>query len=107
MARPNASGFTRWSHPTPRRSSRSYGAWLERDDRRGVGWDHLVKPLALGLAMAFFLHAQTPDFYPQVRALVLEAEAASANMSLLKDRSNPHTWAGDILAHAGYLEDAE
>jgi len=28
-------------------------------------------------------------------------------MRLLKDRSNPHTWAGDILAHAGYLEDAE
>jgi len=25
----------------------------------------------------------------------------------LKDGSNSHTWAGDILAHAGYLEDAE
>jgi hypothetical protein len=28
-------------------------------------------------------------------------------MRLLKDRGNPHTWAGDILAHAGYREDAE
>ncbi len=66
-----------------------------------------MKPLALALFTAFSLRAQTPGLYPQVRALVLEAEAASANMLLLKDRGNPHTWAGDILAHAGYLEDAE
>jgi tetratricopeptide (TPR) repeat protein len=62
---------------------------------------------ALAMVTAFFLRAQAPGLYPQVRALVLEAEAASANMHLLKDNSNPHTWAGDILAHAGYLEDAE
>src|SRR5271165_1129033 len=59
------------------------------------------------LFIATVAYGETPDLYPQVRALVLEAEAASANMPLLKDHSNPHTWAGDILAHAGYLEDAE
>ena len=66
-----------------------------------------MKPLALATFVVFSIRAQTSDHYPQVRDLVLEAEAASANLSLLKDRSNPHTWAGDILAHAGYLEDAE
>src|SRR5215467_1912824 len=66
-----------------------------------------MKSLPVLLVSGFSLCAQTSDLYPQVRSLVLEAEALSTNMRLLKDRSNPHTWAGDILAHAGYLEDAE
>jgi hypothetical protein len=66
-----------------------------------------MKPVATALFAALWLRAQTPDLYPQVHALVLEAEAVSVNMHILKDNSNPHTWAGDILAHAGYLEDAE
>src|SRR5277367_5541322 len=66
-----------------------------------------MKSLALSLATAFSLCGQTPDLYPHVRGLVLEAEAASANMRFLKDHGDPHAWAGDILAHAGYLEDAE
>src|SRR5579871_5774038 len=66
-----------------------------------------MRSLPVLLFSGFSLCAQTPDLYPQVRSLVLEAEALSTNMRLLKDRSNPHTWAGDILAHAGYLEDAE
>jgi tetratricopeptide (TPR) repeat protein len=66
-----------------------------------------MKSLVSALFTASFLHGQALDLYPQVRALVLEAEVASANMRLLKDRGNPHTWAGDILAHAGYREDAE
>jgi tetratricopeptide (TPR) repeat protein len=64
-----------------------------------------MRSTALALIAALSLTGQ--DRYPQVRALVLEAEAQSGNMRLLKDRSNPHTWAGDLLAHAGYLEDAE
>ena len=66
-----------------------------------------MKSLALTLLTAYYLCGQTLDLYPQVRALVLEAEGASANMRLLKDNSNSHTWTGDILAHAGCLEDAE
>jgi hypothetical protein len=66
-----------------------------------------MKSLALALATALSLCGQTPDLYPRVRALVLEAEAASANMRFFKDHGDPHAWAGDILAHAGYLEDAE
>ena len=66
-----------------------------------------MKWLTAALLTAFSVSGQTPDLYPRVRALVLEAERTAANMRLLKDHSNPHTWAGDILAHAGYLEDAE
>src|SRR5271156_3194602 len=66
-----------------------------------------MKAFALALLAASCLRGQTLDLYPKVRSLVLEAEAASVNMRILKDNSNPHTWAGDILAHAGYLEDAE
>lgn len=66
-----------------------------------------MKSLALALATTFSLCAQTPDLYPQVRALVLEAEAASTNIRLFRDHGDPHTWAGNILEHAGYLEDAE
>jgi len=66
-----------------------------------------MKSLTVILISVFCLAGQAVDRYPQVRALVLEAEAASKDMRLLKDHSNPHTWAGDILAHAGYLEDAE
>jgi tetratricopeptide (TPR) repeat protein len=69
--------------------------------------EHPMKSRVLMIFAVFCLRAQTPDLYPQVRALVLEAEAAGANRRPLKDRSNPHTWAGDILAQAGYLEDAE
>jgi len=61
----------------------------------------------LSLATTFSLCAETLDLYPQVRALVLEAEAASTNIRLFRDHGDPHTWAGNILEHAGYLEDAE
>ena len=53
------------------------------------------------------LHAQGRDLYPQVHGLLLEAEAASANIRFLDDRSNPRTSIGGLFAHAGYLEDAE
>ena len=65
-----------------------------------------MRSLALALATAFSLCGQSPDLYPRVRALVLEAEAASANMRFFNDNGDPHAWAGDILAHAGYLEEA-
>src|SRR6266576_3663634 len=52
------------------------------------------------------LGAQSSDLYPQVHALLLEAEAAAANVRFLDDRSNPRTSIGSLLAHAGYLEDA-
>src|ERR1700722_10639134 len=61
----------------------------------------------LSLATTFSLCAETLDLYPQVRALVLEAEAASTNIPLFRDHGDPHTWAGNILEHAGHLEDAE
>src|SRR6266404_1824077 len=66
-----------------------------------------MKPPAWLVLRSLLAHAQTEDRYPKVRALVLEAEVLAANMRLLKDRGDPHAWAGDLLAHAGYLEDAE
>ncbi len=66
-----------------------------------------MKALLAVLLLVTGGRSQTIDRYPQVRALVLEAEAAAGSIPLLRDRSNPHTWAGDILAHAGYLDDAE
>jgi tetratricopeptide (TPR) repeat protein len=66
-----------------------------------------MRSLFLAAVMASQLSAQMRDLYPQVRALALEAEAASAPNGILKDHSDPHGMVGDILAHAGYLEDAE
>ena len=66
-----------------------------------------MKFLFLAAVMAYQLSAQMPDLYPQVRALALEAQTASAGIGFLRDHSDPHGMAGDILAHAGYLEDAE
>jgi tetratricopeptide (TPR) repeat protein len=66
-----------------------------------------MKFVCLATVMASHLSAQVPNLYPQVRALALEAEAASGRVGILKDHSDPRGMVGDILAHAGYLEDAE
>ena len=50
------------------------------------------------------LHAQGRDLYPQVHGLLLEAEAASANIRFLDDRSNPRTSIGGLFAlRAGHI----
>ena len=46
------------------------------------------------------------DFYPEIRSLILEAETASGGITKLPDGSQPLVWAADLLARAGYLEDA-
>lgn len=70
-----------------------------------------VTSLALSIAFVTLaglqLDGQNRDLYPQVHALLLEAETASANIEFLDDRSNPHTSIGSLYAQAGYLEDAE
>ena len=53
------------------------------------------------------LEAQNLDLYPQVHKILIDAEASATNIRFLDDRTNPHTWIGDLYAHAGYLEDAE
>ena len=53
------------------------------------------------------LFAQPPDHYPRVRELALEAEKAAAGKLRSKDGGDPHSRIGDILARAGYTEDAE
>ena len=48
----------------------------------------------------------TTDYYPEVRKVLLEAEAASVGITILPDRSTPLPWAARLYARAGYLEDA-
>lgn len=50
--------------------------------------------------------APANDFYPEVRSIILEAESASISITVLPDGSKPLSWAADLLARAGYLEDA-
>jgi tetratricopeptide (TPR) repeat protein len=71
------------------------------------GVSNRALPIVLALLTNLPLSAQGRDLYPQVRALLLEAEAASTKIQFLDDRSNPHTSIGTLYAHAGYLEDAE
>ena len=46
------------------------------------------------------------DRYPEIRALIREAELAAVNIQFLKDRSEPSSWAARLYGRAGYLEDA-
>jgi len=46
------------------------------------------------------------DRYPEIRALMREAELAAVNIQFLKDRSEPSSWAARLYGRAGYLEDA-
>ncbi len=48
-----------------------------------------------------------PNLYPEVRALILEAELAANGLRMPENGSNPWTWAGSLYAQAGYVEDAE
>jgi len=68
---------------------------------------NLVLLIAFAILTNIQLGAQTRDLYPQVHALLLEAETSSTNIQFLDDRSNPHTSIGSLYALAGYLEDAE
>jgi hypothetical protein len=63
--------------------------------------------LAVFVILTASLSAQSRNLYPQVHAVLLEAESSSTNIHLLDDRTNPHTYIGSLYAHAGYLEDAE
>lgn len=53
--------------------------------------------------------ATAADYYPEIRTIIQEAVEASAGagISVLPDRSKPMTWAADLFARAGYLEDAD
>lgn len=66
-----------------------------------------MRPFALLVLSSLLLRAQAQDLYPEIHALVSEAESAAADIRLLEDRSDPHAWAGRIYARAGYLDDAE
>lgn len=46
------------------------------------------------------------DMYPQVRAIVYEAETNSTGIQFLPDRSEPLLVAGRLYMRAGYLDDA-
>jgi hypothetical protein len=46
------------------------------------------------------------DFYPEIRSLILEAETASAGITALPDGSKPLSTTAELLARAGYLDDA-
>jgi len=50
--------------------------------------------------------AEALDRYPEIRTIILEAETASAGITTLADGSEPLSWAADLYARAGYLEDA-
>lgn len=50
--------------------------------------------------------APAKDYYPEIRSIILEAEEASAGIAVLPGGSRPLLWAADLLARAGYLEDA-
>lgn len=61
------------------------------------------------LALVLPLGAQDggqPDRYPQIRAIIREAEVDAAGVPMLPDRSRPEEWAGRLYARAGYLDDA-
>ncbi len=47
------------------------------------------------------------DLYPEVRALLLEAELAANGLRELADGLNPWTRMGEMYARAGYVADAE
>jgi hypothetical protein len=65
----------------------------------------ILTPVTLFL-LPLYAQAPSSDRYPEIRAIIREAEAASAGVRLLDDRSNPHSWAGTLYARAGYLEDS-
>ena len=50
--------------------------------------------------------AEVVDRYPEIRAIIREAEKASVNIPFLDDRSQPSLWAARLYAQAGYLDDA-
>lgn len=76
--------------------------------RSRSGWiGNVVLLIAFAILANLRLSVQNRDLYPQVHALLLQAETSSANIQFLDDRSNPHTSIGSLYAHAGYLEDAE
>jgi hypothetical protein len=64
-----------------------------------------LAPVLIG-AITMAPVAKGSDFYPEIRAIIREAELASVNIRFLNDRSNPSGWAGRLYAQAGYLEDA-
>jgi hypothetical protein len=57
------------------------------------------------LASAELAQAES-DFYPEARALILEAAAASKAGVTLPDKSRPLLMAANLLTRAGYLDDA-
>lgn len=51
--------------------------------------------------------AQTKfDYYPEIRALLREAEAAAAGTVRLENRRDPFAWIGSLYERGGYLDDA-
>jgi hypothetical protein len=47
------------------------------------------------------------DLYPKIHEIILEAEADSAGMLVLPDKSRPIEYAASLLARAGYIDDAK
>jgi tetratricopeptide (TPR) repeat protein len=50
--------------------------------------------------------AAANNYYPEIRSIILEAENASTGITGLPDGSKLLSWAADLLARAGYLDDA-
>jgi len=68
-----------------------------------------MKSWILVAVAASILYAQKPmdDRYPQIRAVIREAELAAKDVPILPDKSRPLLWAGNLYARAGYLDDAD
>jgi tetratricopeptide (TPR) repeat protein len=69
-----------------------------------------MRLIVLFVVVLSFLGAQQSqptDRYPEIRAIIREAEVAAKNVPILPDKSRPVLWAGNLYARAGYLDDAE
>jgi len=63
-------------------------------------------PILLGALLSAHT-CSAADLYPKIREVILEAEAAAAGMTVLPDNGRPHEWAANLLARAGYLDNAK
>ena len=67
---------------------------------------HVLYFVAVIVAKGVIGAGSGTDLYPEIRALIREAETSAVNIPFLDDRSNPTTWAASLYARAGYLDDA-
>jgi hypothetical protein len=70
--------------------------------------DHSVtRVLLVALCSALVISGdEDRDLYPQIHAILREAETESLNIPSFDDRSVPSEWEAHLYARAGYLEDA-